>query len=331
MNAMIDAALSHSRTVISGLVLLLIAGIVAFNDIPKESEPDVNIPIIYVSMHHEGISPEDAERLLVRPMEQELRTIEGVKEMRSKAYESGANVTLEFDAGFDADAALTDVREKVDLAKPELPTETDEPEVHEVNFSLFPVLVVTLSGDVPERALLRLARDLRDQLEGIVQVLEVNIAGDREEMVEVVIDPVAIESYGLSPVETVASVQSSNLLVAAGAQDTGEGRFAVKVPGLFETVADIASMPVKIDGDTTITLGDIAELRRGYKDPQSFCAGRWTPCCCPGSLQAQPARILLRPWPVSAPPLKHPAPCGRKHFGTRFRSHICRTSLTIFG
>ena len=270
MNAMIDAALSHSRTVISGLVLLLIAGIVAFNDIPKESEPDVNIPIIYVSLHHEGISPEDAERLLVRPMEQELRTIEGVKEMRSKAYESGANVTREFDAGFDADAALTDVREKVDLAKPELPEETDEPEVHEVNFSLFPVLVVTLSGDVPERALLRLARDLRDQLEGITQVLEVNIAGDREEMVEVVIDPVAIESYGLSPVETVASVQSSNLLVAAGAQDTGKGRFAVKVPGLFETVADIASMPIKIDGDTSITLGDIADLRRGYKDPESF-------------------------------------------------------------
>ena len=270
MNALIDAAITHSRTVLASLVLLLGAGAIAFNDIPKESEPDVNIPIIYVSMHHEGISPEDAERLLVRPMEQELRGIEGVKEMRSKAFESGANVTLEFDAGFDADQALTDVREKVDLAKPELPQETDEPEVHEVNFALFPVLVVTLSGNVPERSLLRLGRDLRDELEGIPQVLEVSIAGDREELVEVLLNPVAIESYGLSPVDTVAAARGSNLLIAAGAQDTGSGRFAIKVPGLFETVGDIGSMPVKVDGDTAITLGDISELRRGFKDPSTF-------------------------------------------------------------
>ena len=220
MNAIIEAAVSHSRTVLGGLVLILIAGTFAFNDIAKEADPDVNIPIIYVSMNHEGISPEDAERLLIRPMEQELRAIEGVKEMRASAYEGGANVTLEFDAGFDADDALTDVREKVDLAKPELPQETDEPEVHEVNFSLFPVLVVTLSGNVPERTLQTLARSLRDEIEGISQVLKVEIAGDREELVEVVIDPVAIESYGLSPTQTVATVASSNLLVAAGAQDT---------------------------------------------------------------------------------------------------------------
>ncbi|WNK01440.1 efflux RND transporter permease subunit [Thalassospiraceae bacterium LMO-JJ14] len=270
MNALIDAAVSHSRTVLGSLVLILIAGVVAFNDIPKEADPDVNIPIIYVSMHHEGISPEDAERLLIRPMEQELRSIEGVKEMRSKAYEGGANVTMEFDAGFDADEALSDVREKVDLAKPELPGETDEPEVHEVNISLFPILVVTLSGNVPERTLQNLARDLRDDVEGIPQVLKVEIAGDREELVEVVIDPVAIESYGLSPLDTVSSISSSNLLVAAGAQDTGKGRFAVKVPGLFENVADIAGMPVKVDGDSVIRLGDIAEIRRGFKDPETF-------------------------------------------------------------
>ncbi len=270
MNSVIDAAISHSRTVLGSLLLILIAGIVAYNDIPKEADPDVNIPIIYVSMHHEGISPEDAERLLIRPMEQELRSIEGVKEMRAKAYEGGANVTMEFDAGFNADEAMSDVREKVDLAKPELPSETDEPEVHEVNFSLFPVLVVTLSGNVPGRTLQQLARDLRDDIEGITQVLKAEIAGDREELVEVVIDPIAIESYGLSPIDTVASISGSNLLVAAGSQDTGVGRFAVKVPGLFESVSDISGMPVKVDGDSVITLGDIAEIRRGFKDPETF-------------------------------------------------------------
>ena len=193
--SLIDAALSRSRTVLSLLLFILVAGFVAYQAIPKEADPDINIPIVYVSMHHEGISPEDAERLLVRPMEKELRSIEGVKELRSTAFQGGANVLLEFEAGFDADAAVTDVRESVDLAKPELPGDTDEPEVHEVNLSLFPVLNVTLSGDVPERTLLRLARDLKDEVEGIPEVLEAKIVGDRDESVELVIDPVLLDSY----------------------------------------------------------------------------------------------------------------------------------------
>jgi len=270
MNAIIDAALSHSRTVIATLILILLSGTVAYIEIPKEADPDINIPIIYVSMSHEGISPEDAERLLVRPMEQELRVIEGVKEMRATAYEGGANVTMEFEAGFDADVALDDVREKVDLAKPELPEETDEPTVHEVNFSLFPVIVVTLSGPVPERTLLKLARDLQDRIEGISTVLKAEIAGDREELVEILIDPVKVESYGLSPVDTVNAIRQSNLLVAAGSQDTGKGRFSLKVPGLFESVWDIVNMPVKVDGDAVVKLGDIGEVRRGFKDPEGY-------------------------------------------------------------
>ena len=181
MNAIIDAAIGRSRTVIASLILILIAGFVAYNDIPKESDPDIDIPIMYVSMTHEGISPEDATRLLVRPMEQELRSIEGVKEMRSVGREGYASVLLEFEAGFDADEALSDVREKVDIAKIELPEDTDDPVVNEVNIGLFPVLVVTVYGDVPERALVGIAKDLRDDLEGLPGVLEVDIAGDREE------------------------------------------------------------------------------------------------------------------------------------------------------
>ncbi len=269
MNAIINAALSHARTVISTLVLILIAGTVSYIEIPKEAEPDVNIPIMYVLMHHDGISPEDAERLLIRPMEQELRVIEGVKEMRASAYEGGASVTLEFEAGFDADEAMDNVREKVDLAKPELPSESDEPEVHEVNLSLFPVIVVTLSGAIPERTMLKLGRDLKDRIEGISSVLEVKVAGDRDEMVEILIDPVKIESYGLSPIDSVNAIKSSNLLVAAGSQDTGRGRFSLKVPGLFESVRDIMRMPIKVEGDAVVTLGDIGEIRRGFKDAES--------------------------------------------------------------
>jgi len=270
MNALIGAALTHTRTVLATLVLLLAAGWVAYKEIPKEAAPDVNIPIIYVSMHHEGISPEDAERLLLRPMEQELRTIEGLKEMRATAYQGGGNIILEFDAGFDADKALDDVREKVDRTKAELPADTEEPTVNEVNFSLFPVLAVILSGDVPERTLLHAARDLKDRIESIPAVLKADIAGDRDELVEVIVDPMRVESYGLNPAEVAQLFNRSNRLVAAGNLDTGAGRFAVKVPGLFETVEDIWNMPVKVNGDAVVRFRDIAEIRRTFKDPESF-------------------------------------------------------------
>jgi multidrug efflux pump len=270
VSALIEAAVAHARTVIATLVLILIAGTYAFVSIPKEADPDINIPLIYVSMSHEGISPEDAERLLIRPMEEQLRGIEAVKEMRATAYEGGANVVLEFDAGFDADQALSDVREKVDLAKPDLPEESEEPIVSEVNFSLFPVLVVTLSGAVPERTLLALARRLRDDIEAIPSVLDVEIGGDREEQVELLIDPLVAESYGLDAGDIISFVSRSNRLVAAGSMDTGEGRFAIKVPGLLETAQDILDMPIKVNGDAVVRFGDIAQIRRTFKDPTGY-------------------------------------------------------------
>ena len=270
MNALIDAALARSRTVLATLVLILIAGSVAYVEIPKESSPDINIPILYVSVSLSGISPEDAERLLVRPLEQELRSVEGVKEMRSNAFQGGANVILEFEAGFDADAALDDVREKVDDAQPDLPEEADEPTVNEVNFSLFPVILVTLSGEIPERTLRKLARELQDELEGLSSVLEATIAADREEQVDIIIDPLLLESYGISEGEAVDSVNRSNRLIAAGNLDTGQGRFPIKVPGLFENLGEILGMPIKVDGDAVVRLGDIATAQRGYKDVEGF-------------------------------------------------------------
>ncbi|MGK0229755.1 MAG: multidrug efflux pump, partial [Gammaproteobacteria bacterium] len=150
MHALIDAAFDRNRTVIMLLIFLLAAGFVAYGSIPKESEPDVPIPIIYVSMNHDGISPGDAERLLVRPMEKELQSISGLKQMSSTASEGHASVLLEFDAGFDGDTAIADVRERVDAGKSQLPAATDEPTVNEVNIALFPVLNISLSGPLPE-------------------------------------------------------------------------------------------------------------------------------------------------------------------------------------
>ena len=270
MNTLIQASFSRSRTVLLALVLILVAGIQAYRDIPKEADPDVSIPIVYVLMTHDGISPEDAERLLVRPMEQQLRQVEGVKEMTATASEGSASVTLEFEAGIDIDEALADVREGADIAKADLPEDTDEPLAYEVNLALFPVLVVTLSGDLPERSLLKLARDLEKRLEALPNVLDVEIGGEREELLEVIIDPLLVESYGLNLEDLLGLVDRNNRLVAAGTLDSGEGRFAVKVPGVFETAADLLALPVKIDGDKVVRIGDVAEVRSTFKDAEGF-------------------------------------------------------------
>ena len=272
MNAIIDAALQRSRVVLLGLAVILAAGLVAYIQIPKEAEPDINIPFIYVSISHSGISPGDAERLLVRPMEKELKTIEGIKLMTSTASEGHASVLLEFTAGFDADAALDDVREKVDLAKVELPDDTDEPTVNEISTSGFPVLVATLSGGVPERTLYRMAERLKDAIETIPTVLEAKIVGDREEVLEVIVEPIKLESYNISNEELIGAINLNNRLVAAGALDSGQGRFSVKVPGLFETARDVLDLPLKVseDGNGVITLGDVTTVRRTFKDRSSF-------------------------------------------------------------
>lgn len=270
MNALISAFINRPRPVILILVLLIIAGITSYVSVPKEAEPDIDIPQMYVNIRHEGISPEDAERLLIRPMETELRSLEGLKELRATGSEGSAVIILEFDAGFDADQALTDVREKVDLARNELPADSEEPFVQEINTSLFPVLVVMLHGDVPERSLVSLGRNLRDTLESIPGVLSADIGGDREELLEVIVDPVALESYNLNYADLISYVSRNNRLVAAGALDSGEGRFAVKVPGVIEDIQDLLTLPVKTDGMKTVTFEDVATVRRTFKDPTNF-------------------------------------------------------------
>ena len=270
MNALINGFINRPRPVILILAMLIVAGIVSYSSIPKEAEPDITIPQMYVNIIHEGISPEDAERLLIRPMETELRTLEGLKELRATASEGSAVLILEFEAGFDSDTALSDVREKVDLAQAELPADSEEPFVQEVNISMFPVLVVMLHGDIPERTLVTIARNLRDEVEGIQGVLSADIGGEREELLEVIIDPVALESYNLNYADLINYVSRNNRLVAAGAIDSGEGRFAVKVPGVFEDLQDILTLPVKTDGLKTVTFGDIGTIRRTFKDPTNF-------------------------------------------------------------
>jgi multidrug efflux pump len=270
MNWLIRAAQQRSRATLLLFVILLVGGYAAYQSIPKEANPDVAIPIIYVSMVYPGVSPEDAERLMVRPMEQELRSIEGLREMTSIAGEGHASVTLEFDAGFDSRTALQDVRESVDRARAYIPQEAEEPTVHEVNVALFPVMSVGLSGPLSEAELIRTARLLKEEIEGITEVLEVEIGGDREDLLEILVDPQVMASYGINYNDLFNLVSRNNQLVAAGSLDTGTGRFSMKVPSVIEDLDDVMSVPVKVDGDTVVTFGDVARLRRTFFDPQGY-------------------------------------------------------------
>ncbi len=160
MNAIIDAALSRIRTVILLFCLAIIVGLSSLSSIPKESTPDISIPLAYVSIRHEGISPEDADRILYQPMHKELKSLDGLKEITSTASEGHLSIQLEFQSDIDIDEALVDVREAVDAAKGELPAATDEPKVKEINLSLFPVMVVGLAGNVDERVLFAVANEV---------------------------------------------------------------------------------------------------------------------------------------------------------------------------
>jgi multidrug efflux pump len=266
----IDYAINHARLTIATLVFLLVAGAVAYVTIPKEAEPDVRIPIIFVQLTQRGISPEDSERLLLRPVETQLKSVGNIKEMRSTAYEGGGYVLLEFEAGFDAKAALADVRAKVDTAKHDLPRDVDEPQVQEVNLSLYPVLVVGLSGDVPERTLLRIARSAKNAIEQAPGVLSAELRGARDEAVEIIIDSMQMRSYGIS-LDTLGQVtQSFNTLIAAGALEGQSGRFSVKVPSLFERPQDILKVPLVASSNATVTLADIAQIKPTFKDAISI-------------------------------------------------------------
>jgi len=256
----------------------MFAGIVSYSLIPIEADPDVAIPIIFVMIPHEGISPEDSERLLARPMELELRTLEGVKDINSYSAEGAATLIIEFDSSFDQDQAVADVREAVDTAKTKIPSTAEEPIVKEVSASDFPIITISVGGEgIADRTRYRMARQLKDEIEGISEVLEARLEGDREELLEAVIDPAQLEAYGISNDELLSAVARNNRLIAAGSVDTGRGSFSVKVPSVIESAEDVLSIPIKATSFGVITLDDVVTLRRTFKDAEGYTRTNGSP------------------------------------------------------
>lgn len=270
MNTIINAAFSRSRVVVMALVMVLTVGAYAYSSIPKEANPEVPLPLFYVSTGLDGISPTDAERLLLEPLETEFASIAGLEGLKSDASEGFASIQLEFSPGFDSQEAMDKVREAVDRAEGDLPEDAYDVKITEINTALFPIITAILSGPVPERTLNDLAENLQEGIEGLEGVLEADIGGQRFEFLEVLIDPTVFQTYNLSFDELIGQIQRNNRLIAAGAIETGSGRVVLKVPGLIEDLEDVMAMPVKVRGDAVVTFEDVATIRRTFEDPNSF-------------------------------------------------------------
>ncbi len=266
MTGIVDWATGRARMILAFIVLSLSIGIYSYNALPKEGEPDIEIPALFVSVPFPGVSAEDAEKLLVRPLETELRGLNGLKKFTSTAAEGYAGIVLEFEFGWDRTETLADVRDRVSRAQADFPAGAERFTINEINFAEFPILVVSLSGNVPERTLLRVAKELQTEIEALTPILEAGLAGHRDEMLEVIIDPLKLESYDVTANDLINVVTRNNRIIAAGDVEGASGAFAVKIPAAFDHPRDVLNLPVRVDGDSIVTLSDIADIRLTFED-----------------------------------------------------------------
>lgn len=266
MTGLVDWAGERARMILAFIALTLVLGTAAYVSLPKEGEPDIEIPALFVSVPFQGISAEDSERLLVKPMETELSDLDGLDVMTGTAAEGYAGVALQFEFGWDKTKIMADVRDRMSRVEGKFPAGADNYSINEINFSEFPILIVNLTGDVPERTLVRYAKKLQDRLESLDPILNAQLTGNRDEMLEVTIDPLRLEAYNVTAAELIQIVTQNNRLVAAGEVSTDTGTFAVKIPASFSDQRDVMGLPVKVNGDRVITLGDLATIRLTFED-----------------------------------------------------------------
>ena len=271
MKNYIDAAVSRSRTTLSVFAVIMITGFASYLAIPAELYPSVEVPNIVTTIMHQGISPEDAERLLAKPAELEFKDVEGITEITSFSSENAATIITEFDIDFESQYALSDVREAINRAKAYFPQDTEEPLIQEISAEDLPAVQIAVGGNgVPERVLLQVAEELQRKIEMLPTILEAQMVGDREQLLEIVIDPAKLETYGIPNSAIIQAVNNNNRLIPAGQIDTGQGSFSIKVPGLIENADDLFNLPLASNTDAVLTVSDIAEVRRTFKDATRY-------------------------------------------------------------
>ena len=262
----IDFAIKKAKTTLLIAFMVIIAGSYARQEIPIAASPNVQLPFITVSVFLDGASPSDTSRLIARPLENRLKTVTGVKNIRSTSYLSYARIFLEFEVGFDIDQALVDVKQGVEEIKYQLPMEAEDPQIQEYSEASFPVMNISIVGGSSVRQKVFYAKELKDKIEPIEQILEIRVTGAPEEVLEGVIDKSKMESYGVTLSDIYYSVANNNLIIPGGKQDTGRGSFNIEVPSIIESAKDVYAIPVKVTKDAIVTLGDIASIKRTFKD-----------------------------------------------------------------
>ena len=263
-------SINNRISVLVIIFLIAILGIQSYVNIPKEASPDITIPFVLVYTLYPGVSPEDMESLVTRKLEDELSNISEVKEMTSTSSEGYSNITLEFDIETNLDEALQKVREKVDLAKPELPEDAEDPVIQEINFSEFPIMQVNVSGEYGLVELKEVAEDLQDKIESIPSVLEVDLAGGLEREVKVDADLAKLKYYGLSFGDIIEAVQLENVTIPGGSIDVGSKKVLLRVPGEYKKPQPIEDIVIDSPNDKPIYIRDVAEVSFGFKERETY-------------------------------------------------------------
>jgi len=245
-------------------------GISAYITLPRESSPDVNIPLVIVSTPYFGVSPEDIETLITQPIEKEINSISEVKKITSSSFEGFSLIKVEFESGYDIDDALQKVREKVDKAKPDLPSDAEEPNIIEINFSEFPIMTYNISGPQGLVKLKDIADDLKEDIENIEGVLDVKITGGLEREVQVNVDMNKLVHYNIRFDDIIQAIQSENRTIPGGTIDVNNTRFLVRVPGEFDKPFIIEDIIVKMKDGTPIYVKDVAEVKYAFKERTTY-------------------------------------------------------------
>ena len=270
MIGIVDFALSKAKTTLALALVIIIAGSYARSSLGVAAEPNIQLPLVSVSVFLDGASPSDASRLIARPLETRLRSVPGIKELSSTARLSYARIVAEFEVGYDIDTALNDIKQAVEEVKFKLPREAEDPQIREYSFAMFPVMNLSLVGSASLRQKVFIARELQDRLEAISEVLGADLEGAPEEVLEGVIDKSKMETYGITLRQLYTAISNNNVIIPGGSQDTGSGKFNIEVPSIFETAEDVYNIPIKVTQDAVVTLSDIGEIRRTFKDYSSF-------------------------------------------------------------
>ncbi len=265
-----NLALKNRTTVTVLIVLIIVAGTLSYVLLPRESFPDVPIPYVLVTTVYEGVSPQDVETAVTMKIEQELTGIKGVQEIRSTSREGLSFIQIEFDPDLDVEDALQYVRDKVDQAKPELPRGAEEPALMEVNISEFPIMMISLSGEISPERLRRIAEQLEDRIERVDGVLDCEVLGALEREIRLEFDPDRLAAYTISIGELISLIPGENVNISAGGLETPGTRFNVRVEAEFADPEDIDHLLLTVRDGRPIYLNDVAAVVDTFKDRETF-------------------------------------------------------------